>query len=324
MKQLLFVMLIFSIFQARARGHDQGNGGVGVFCENSEGQKNLQLFDLYEGQILLGLTPVATGADFKRVASLMLTKFSDLFPDQKMEDELQNNLSETIQKLNILPSGVGLELTEDVGNFIRPKSCDIVQIVNYRNTGEVYIDSDLWNILDSTHKAASLVHEAIYWYLRQAGNEIDRQTGKLKRVELDSARVRKIVSYLFSNLKLKTLGTEAGGPNGNRIKCSNQDDLMAKNFGSTEFVLLKDLGRVKGRFIRINGKLMVARSEIVFELLDGLQQLNLISPIDQGISFDFFKIPNLENLRHSGQLSIVVKDKSQLLDYQSAFKCYLY
>jgi len=325
MKNLIFSLFLCATNQVMAMGHDQGNGGVGVLCQNSSGQKQVQIFDLFEGKVLPPqLTPIVTGSDYNEVASRVISKFSDLFKDPFLSSQLKQKLAEIVQSLIMLPSEIGLDLTDDVGQFIKPKNCELVQIINYRNDGQVYVDSELLNLLDVTHKAAALVHETIYWYLRQVSTQVDRQTGQVTINEVDSSRVRKIVAYLFSDQKLETLGTESGGITGNRIKCDNHEDKMGVSLGNTEFVLFSEQGRMKARFIKITGQLMISRSEAVFDEDDGLQGLRLNSLIAKGISFEFFGIPDLDKLKNNGKLSVVIKDETRALEYQSTFQCYGY
>ncbi|MFZ3230949.1 MAG: hypothetical protein WA160_12145 [Pseudobdellovibrio sp.] len=325
MKLLNTILILVSIFSAKALAvRNVGNGGVGVLCENSTSQQQLELFDIFEGKSLLGLFPIPTSESHIDIANRNILKFANLFNDKQISDVLQKKLSEIIQNLKILPIGVGLELTDDVDNFIKPKNCKIVQIINFRNDGQVYADSDFWNLLDSTNKAAALVHETIYWYLRQTSTEVDQKTGHVVVNEVDSARVRKIVSYLFSNQPLQSLGTERGNALENRIKCSNYDDIMAKSIGTTEFILLTEQGQIKARFIKLSGKLIVSRTEATFEKEEGLQELPLNSLIDKEISIDFGGYTTLEEMKKIGGFYITIHDTNQAIEYTTQFQCYNY
>ena len=212
--------------------------------------------------------------------------------------------------MEMLPSVVGLKLTEDMGNIIIPKTCELAQLINYRNDGKIYVDSDLWNLLAPTDKAAILVHEVIYYYLRIYS-------------EPDSFRARKMVANLFSETPLKSVGIE--GPqntNDTRIQCWHLNLEESAKYGDLSFLVLKEEDKTKARFQIISGKTMISRSEMTFDDEDGLQELELKSMIESGITITFYGgTPTVEKLNKP--MNIQVEDANYGIKYSMQITCAL-
>lgn len=176
---------------------DVGNGGVGIFCEKETDPANrVQLFDLYEGLILKNLKPLDSSLDFENYA-LSFADHLDQIIDSKMK--FKERIIGIFSMFRFMPQGVGLKLTDDVSNFIYPKACKLVQILNFNN-GFVYVDRDYWDQLSSTGKAAAILHEAIYTYARERKEDATVNDG-----DTTSERTRRAVALLMAGKKLKNI-----------------------------------------------------------------------------------------------------------------------
>jgi len=306
--KLTLIIFIICFTKSFAGVKEVGNGGVVVVCKNNSGEiEKIQAFDLYEGNVLFNLIPKETGNDFENVAKEKLTIFSQLI-DRDWENNLKIYLDNLLKNIKMLPSGVGLKLTEDIDSIIIPKTCEIAQLINYRNDGKIYVDSDLWNLLNPTDKAAMLVHEVLYYYLRIYP-------------EPDSVRTRKMVAYLFSETPLQNIGIE--GPQNSsdiRIQCSNLNSDESAKYGNLSFLVLKEKDKTKARFEVISGKTMISRSEVTFDDQDGLQELELKSMTESGIFITFYDgTPTIEKLYKT--MDIEVKDTNYKIQYFLKISC---
>ena len=177
-----------------------GNGGSTVVCKDRQSKiVRAELFDLYEGRVLKGLSyqentrPYLDQArDIIAALAMNLQQHADT--DGGVIDLLERN----IKHLIFLPSGTGLKTAPDGAEFILPKGCELQQAANFHDLDHIYIDSDIWSELSNTQKAALLVHETVYEYLRDPGS-------KGSVVELNSIRSRRVVALLFSGQKFSPL-----------------------------------------------------------------------------------------------------------------------
>lgn len=292
---LILLMMIPGMAMANAKV--VGNGGVVVACRGVSGEiEKVELYDLYEGRALLNVTPVETGADYVDAARTKIKTFNSLMFDLDFGGVVLDNLDYIVKNLSMLPPGVGLKLTEDMASILIPKKCEFAQLINYRNDGKIYVDSDLWNLMTDTGKAAALLHETIYYYLRL-------------RTEKDSSRVRKAVAYLFANVPMEKVLSDK-----NDFRCESER-------GETIFnVVVKD-GVTKGEFERLNGQYMISRSEVTFEQEDGIQFLKIQSMTRDGVVIAFIAgTPTMEKVGIDMMMN--VNDTNYDLHYNVKYKCY--
>lgn len=193
---LLLFCFAFSS-QVLATGSETGNGGAAVVCRDVQGKiTRVDLLDLFEGFALFGRGYKELPLPAAEQARNILPKIEDLFSFAKTTDQ-SGDLESLIAKLKLLPDGVGLVPTEDWANFIVPKQCSITQAVNFRDDGDIFADGEIWNRYSETQRAAAYIHELIYFYARQNGDEPD------------SRRVRTLVSLLFSGTPLEPIVPES-------------------------------------------------------------------------------------------------------------------
>lgn len=166
-----------------------GNGGQSVVCHESDRKfTRAEAFDLFEGRALFGFQSIfnelVSPVELARQLALQvdLSQGGNLAP----LNTVAGKVDFIVKNMKFLPPGVGLKPTEDSKEFILPKDCDIVQTINFRDSRQIYVDSDVWAKLSNISKAALYLHEAIYWQFREQG------------LEQDSRRTRKAVAFLFS------------------------------------------------------------------------------------------------------------------------------
>lgn len=230
-----------------------GNGGVGIYCkEETDPAKVVQLFDLYEGSVLQKLTPLDSNLDFDNYALSFATNLDSVIDTGR---PFRSRIEGVSSILQLMPSGVGLRLTDDVLNFIYPKACQLVQILNYRN-GLVYVDSDYWSQLSNTSKAAAILHEAIYSYARE--KKIDSTPGD---GDTTSGRTRRAVAILMSGQKLEKVIDYVD--TSNVLEQFNCTTPFARNAGrsTTNFVMSRfSSGFTHVTFTRLGGLTMLSRT----------------------------------------------------------------
>lgn len=172
-----------------------GNGGQSVICRNESKEiVRAEAFDLFEGRALFGFEPkIPEGLSAVEVAKYYAKKVDlSLGLGSQTQKSVEAKVNFIEKNIRFLPAGVGLKPTGDAKEFVLPKDCELVQTVNFRDSLQIFVDSDVWKILPETSKAALYLHEAIYWQFREMG------------LEQDSRRTRKAVAYLFSGGKLQS------------------------------------------------------------------------------------------------------------------------
>ncbi|OQW48810.1 MAG: hypothetical protein A4S09_13510 [Proteobacteria bacterium SG_bin7] len=198
---LLFYLVLAWPALSLAGGISDG-GGNGVVCfmetvsfpsKKDDGYKMIsaELLDLYEGKIEFGLTPKESDADPMKQAEARLTQLKNALGPKG--GALDSEWRELQQNLVFLPKGTKILPVEDSNHVVVPPAgCQIIQLARYRKDGRIYINSDVWDKLSNTHRAALLVHETLYSYLRF-------------REEDNSDRTRIAVAHLFADMPFEPI-----------------------------------------------------------------------------------------------------------------------
>lgn len=200
MKSFLTMTVLFLISNfAIASGTTIGNGGSGIVCfDDNKEIISAQILDLWEGNALFNLSPIDDNRDFLKIAEQKIATLKEI---NVFGDSLSSP-TKLFNSFKFLPSGVPLQTTGDIDSILAaPQRCQFSQVINYSNDGTIYVNSDIWNLLDNKNRAAFIVHETIYEFLRQSS-----------RSETNSRRARKAVVYLFSNNSLEAQNTAEALP----------------------------------------------------------------------------------------------------------------
>src|SRR5262245_32402460 len=117
-------------------GGKEGHGGSAVVCRDGQGAlQTVTLLDLYEAReanhLVLAERPGTAG----EIARAMLDRL--LGASRRTFDEMPSFVEGVIAKKNVLSPGVGVEPVDDVFPAIRPKTCRIEPLANYREDGTV-------------------------------------------------------------------------------------------------------------------------------------------------------------------------------------------
>ncbi len=225
------------------RGGMDGGGGNAVVCRNNEGRvTRAKLLDLFEGEALDDLVPQKfdENLSFEDIAKLIAKNIDRggsgnshsgtsttssggvVIQRTVMIGPLLSSESTTdwvefvLKNFKVLPAEVGLEPILDSGHFIFPRDCQIEQVAVYKDdSNRIFFVNDIWMALDRIHKAALIVHEALYKNLRSPK-------------EMNSDRTRKVVAHAFSGFEFKPLLD--GIPEGDMIVCTSNDEDQKHRF----------------------------------------------------------------------------------------------
>lgn len=249
-----------------------GNGGSTVVCKDAKGQVNqTEVFDLYEGRVLNGLSYHESSEDHIAQASKIITHVAEVLQQKPDVEGSVTDLFEMLQKaLVFLPPGVGLKTVPDAEEFIAPKGCEIIQTINFRDFTHVYVDSDVWGELSETQKAALLVHETLYWYLRTPGPK-----GNL--VETNSIRTRKAVALLFSGVQFEGLEIFKDHNGMMPVYCKTMEALEADRPTSVFYIFPTQEGGLTFQFIKLLDRRLLTRATLNLQAPQDLSQWPLSS-----------------------------------------------
>lgn len=207
MKFLFFSILILlpCSLLANFRMHEGGissGGGKSVVCYRSDGTvDSVELLDIWEAKTLHGLNIRDSNRGVKEVIDDGLNNLmhSIYYKSHGGPKILYNDLREVVDLF--LFSGnqnsvrrlrnVQLTLTDDSYEAITPTDCEIEQVVRYGNPGDILVNQDLVDKMDSVNVAYLYLHEAFYKILR----------GELLRnhySEKSSVRVRRTIGLVAS------------------------------------------------------------------------------------------------------------------------------
>lgn len=202
---LIAVTAGFGTVQAGLEG-SIGNGGGAWICQNMDHYGTLRwakFVDLYEGRKEFGLDiPEVKNRDAAEIIESVLVR--RVFP---VSENLYRALNEEMEsvKANLVRVDADLHGVDDALFRILPPKGECLdggisyaQIANYTNYGKILIQKRVYEApqFSETDKAALLMHEAVYAYLR-------KQMG-----DKNSVRARRVVGLLFSTLTRDALKKE--------------------------------------------------------------------------------------------------------------------
>jgi hypothetical protein len=265
-------LLYFLAPVAHARiGIIVGNGGHAVTCTDSGGRLiSVEALDLYEGRLTRGYSyPTAQNINPLELAKALARKLDaaqeNFYPPQGEPPTIESKVEHVARTMSFLPPGQTLDLTPDSDErLIFPAGCQLTQTINFRTAGLIQVNSDMWNQLSPTDKAALYLHEAVYWYLRETG------------VEVDSRRTRLTVSYLMSGGNVASRLTLPKGGWLKRVQyCRSTDPTLRGNW-STELIAYRDpQGHVVVQFLQMGAFRALTQSYIVGDIDGPVDELPL-------------------------------------------------
>lgn len=241
---MLFMLLAFSAFAGESTGG--GNGGGGILCLNSAGEKTVRLLDLREAE-RSGLRILRTNIHFSLQLENALQKYGQIHKDYValMRTELKYMEENTVfvgEKRLPPPSDTRLSILEE------PRNCFLEGVANYNDQeGKLYLDSELDALMPETDRAALRFHEAWYRVQRQHMSPTD-----------NSQMARKVTGAVFANEALNVVDPEEGIENAVSI-CRSEDDKY------TFYVIPGDSGAIEILFKKINGVTQGERAAIIVE-----------------------------------------------------------
>ncbi len=242
---LIFSIAAVSVAQAYK---EVGNGGTVVACPSANGIPSYELLDLYEGRALYNLSYNPQTTPAKDQAHVWLQKLDISENLAGTEASLAESLGTFIQQLHFLPSGTGLQPTNDIDTVVNAKGCQITQVINYRDTGEIYVDQDVWRALTEFNRAALIVHEMVYSYLR-GGTDLEKS----------SLRARRVTAQLVagSDFSMKIPATPAA-----IFTCRTFEAWEAGRPYADFQIYQAASGKLAIRFINLNGRKAVGETTI--------------------------------------------------------------
>lgn len=265
MKKILIALLMTFAGSTLAHANAKvvGNGGNTVVCKDDKSAIiTTEVFDLYEGRVLRGLQYQEKNKPSADQATEIIASLAkSLGQKEESTGGLTSLLKRVRKNLIFLPSGTGLKPIPDGAEFILPKKCELIQTINFRDFDHVYVDTDVWATLSETQKAALLVHETIYWYLRDPGP-------KGNFVEVSSSRTRKAVALLFSGTKFLKLNDFIEGNGMKPIFCSTIDALESDRPSTSFYAFPAKDGKIAFQFTRILDRHLLTRSALSTQVVD--------------------------------------------------------
>ncbi len=194
---ILFFVLSTQASPPLAGGLD-GGGGNAIICRYRNQIKSVELLDLFEARKFHGLSIIKSQEPFLKQAQRVAEKGN---PSQHLVST--SDLELTAKSIH-LKSDLSLTPVNDSYHLGAPKNCAVVQVAVYRERA-LYINKEIWDLLDETNRAALLLHESIYTRLR------------IDHGETNSIRTRRIVGALLA-------GTSIENPRPEKLHSQIPDD----------------------------------------------------------------------------------------------------
>lgn len=279
MRNLKIAIIAFGIISGSlaVAGGMEGGGGKSVVCRNQDGSiRSAEILDLYEGRTVYQLNYHEAPDNWQTQAPEFLKNALGGLSQSAPRSEIYDWYLNAIEHLTYLPKGTSLKPINDSDEPIVPNGCMAEQTVNYMNDQLILVSGEIWDALSETQRAALLIHESTYRYLRQFG-------------ETDSRRARHYTVFLL-----------AGGHSeeifpGNNYQLYCEGDVGGK---ATQFFALKlppdqsGKSAVRLQFGILGGRHLLSRSyvDIKVDYMDLISQLK--NP-NQWVRFDGLSLTSL-------------------------------
>jgi hypothetical protein len=157
MKKLFLSALLATT--ALALAGDKGNGGGGHVCD---GQRAVQMYDLYEGYARYNLTIPDRGLTVDQYLREALDKVENASP--YVGYRIRTTLTKALEENRfLLRSNIRLTPSEDVNILVVNQGCRYEQMANWDIvSNNILINEELWNRMGNLGRAALYFHEATY------------------------------------------------------------------------------------------------------------------------------------------------------------------
>ena len=91
------------------------------------------------------------------------------------------------KNMTFLPAGTELKDVDDSFDVVFPSGCKAEQLAHYYSDDKILVNSDIWQHLTETDRAALILHEAIYRLNRSVGAADSRQSRHVVMSLFDSS-----------------------------------------------------------------------------------------------------------------------------------------
>ncbi|MBL7687661.1 MAG: hypothetical protein JNJ49_06470 [Bdellovibrionaceae bacterium] len=167
------ILLTFITASSASAWTYKGNGGYAVVCTKPENAKTIvsaELLDLYEGRTIRAFQlDLGPGPSFNEHLELILKRLEAFSP--RRAQRYREQAASFLHEARFL-TGVDLGDIGDADPIVVPVGCTPKPVVNQREPEfpgdpRYIVQSEIWNALDESSKAALILHELVYRELKQ-------------------------------------------------------------------------------------------------------------------------------------------------------------
>lgn len=204
MKYLMALTLLFVMNSSYGRiveGPKVGNGGGAWGCELNQKIEWIEIMDLFEAREEYGLE----FENFFQMKYKDIVRFAKIDLQEHVQSGFFKDLDFYIEKVYKSTGFIKSVLRNTEDSFYRlspePETCPggnikYIQVANFLDEENLYIRKYYWKRLNEINKAALVLHEAIYYVLRE------------KLGDTNSIMTRRIVGLTLSNIDGPELSIE--------------------------------------------------------------------------------------------------------------------
>lgn len=192
--RILTIITFLVAGQLVKAGQEVGNGGYSVVCRD----KNMKIteahiLDLFEAENI-GLTIRYTKDEVEVQLKNLIDKLDE---NSGVGFEISKQLKLVKQKAKFIKKKtVGMPLTSDAFPKLKQKGCEYEQLATYYTNNDenfLLIDSEIYDAISKTDRAALWMHEVLYKMNREFNNATD------------SLKTRELVGHLVSDQDIETI-----------------------------------------------------------------------------------------------------------------------
>lgn len=192
---LLAVLLASSTAFA---GPITSGGGFAVVCRSNGEIRSAELLDLYEAKNKFNYTilnSLGNLEDDMIAATININRLQGHVASPS-RDGVLITLNEFFKRVNFLPKTSELPNLNDLGEHAQaPKNCKIEPLAVWNDqSGEIKINTEIWNSLTTLGQSALINHENYYWYERTHLNQSTSEHARAVIATAYSTNAKEVVN----------------------------------------------------------------------------------------------------------------------------------
>lgn len=174
----MYTLILTLLSSISFAGNFVGNGGDGIYCPGTKGQKNkaqYQSLDFFEWRESSSMNKLESKGDEWASAEFYINQINSDYPT--LQKQLKLGLLKVNRQKVWIKDGLELRDIQDSYQVAMPKNCKLIQLAaryeqSSKSQTQFFFDQHYFNKLNESNKTALILHEVVYdWLLGVKKND---------------------------------------------------------------------------------------------------------------------------------------------------------